>query len=77
MTIGCLLLAFYLVRLTGQDGQAIIIDSAQVATIREPPAMAKRFHKDVRCLVHLTDGHSIAVIEPCAVVHELLEGEPD
>jgi hypothetical protein len=69
--------ALSFVLLTGPDGQEVRINPSHVVTVREPRNVEGHFHKDVRCLVHLDDGKFVAVIEPCKVVRELLEGEPD
>jgi len=71
-------LAFELLRLTGPDGQVMELNVDQVVSLREPRGELKgHFHKDIKCLIHTTDGKFIAVLEPCAVVHELMTGEPD
>jgi hypothetical protein len=70
-------LVLSLVQLTGPDGQLVEVNPAHVVTVREPRNIEGHFHNDVKCLVHLDDGKFVAVIEPCAVVRALLEGEPD
>jgi hypothetical protein len=66
------------IQLMGPDGQVIIVNPDQVVTVREPRhGVDGHFHKDVRCLLHMTDGHFVAVVDPCAVVRDLLEAEPD
>jgi hypothetical protein len=70
-------LALSFVALTGPDGQIVVINREHVVTVREPRKVEGHFHKDVKCLVHMDDGKFVAVIEPCDIVRQLLEDEPD
>ena len=69
------LLAYHLIRLTGPEGQEVELNADQIVSLREPRGET-HFPKDVRCLIHTSDGKFIGVIESCKIVHELL-AEPD
>lgn len=70
-------LAMHLVRLSGPDGQEIIVNKDQVVTVRTPRNIEGHFHKDVKCIIHLADGKFVAVVEPCDIVRQLLEEDAD
>jgi len=77
MMAGVIFIMSQMITLTGPEGQEIAVSPSQVVTVRKPRELEGHFPKGVQCLVHMTDGKFIAVIEPCRVVRELLEGEPD
>jgi len=66
------LLALYLIQLTGPDHQIIRINPAEVSNIRTPRG-SDHFAPGTRCLVFMTDGRPITVMETCDEVRELLE----
>jgi len=69
------IVAILFIELHAPDGQKIDINPAEVNTVREPREGAEgHFAKGVKCLVTMTDGKFIAVIEPCDAVVRYLEG---
>ena len=62
-----ILLAVYLVALTGPNEQRIEVNPAQVVSLRAPRS-EEHFAQGVQCLLHTVDGKFIAVVEPCDAV---------
>jgi hypothetical protein len=61
------------------DGREIDINPAQVTHMREAQpdeAENKAFTGGVRCMINLTDGKFVTVVEECAVVRRKLEQQP-
>ena len=54
------------------DGREVGVSAPQVTSLR-PAAEGKHFTKQARCMVSLTDGKFVAVIEPCRTVQKLME----
>ena len=56
------------------DGGEIIVNSAQITSLRSTPGSLKgQVTGPANCLVGLTDGKFAAVVESCAQVKHLLE----
>ena len=71
--IAQLLLALNLVEFTGPDKQMVEVNPDEIVSIREPRGEVQaHFHKDVKCLIFMSDGKFIGVIENCHVVVEKL-----
>lgn len=72
-----LALALHLILLHSIDGHEITIASQQVTSLRahQPGKPNKLMTDDANCLIGLTDGRFVTVIESCAEVRELLKGE--
>jgi len=66
--------ALSLIILHRADGGEVIINPAQVTSLRATAGSLGRLAPHGHCLVGLTDGKFVAVIEPCGDVKRLLEG---
>ena len=62
-----------LVGLIGPDGQRIQVNPAEVANIREPRGQ-DHFDIDIKCVIYMSNGNFIGVIEDCDTVRDKLEG---
>jgi len=69
-----LLLAFFLIWLTGPDEQEIGVNREQVVSIRAP-RKTDDVYPGIHCLIHTTDGKVVTVTETCDEVREQLEGD--
>jgi len=70
--------AAVLIILHGPDGHEIRIAPEQVTSLRAAKAgeEGKYFVDTVHCMVNLTDGKFVTVVEPCEIVQKLMrEGE--
>jgi hypothetical protein len=76
-----LLVAITLVELHGPTGQNIEINTAEISSLREPVDLSRDHHhwaKGIRCIIVMSNGKYIAVIEDCQTVAQKLtshEGE--
>lgn len=68
-----IILAVNLIQFTGPENQVVEINPAQVVTTRKPRNTEGHFNKNIKCLIHTTDGKYVAVVEDCEVVHQRLE----
>lgn len=66
--------ALSLIILHRADGGEVIINPAQVTSLRATAGSLGRLAPHGHCLVGLTDGKFVAVIEPCGEIKRLLEG---
>jgi hypothetical protein len=74
ITIGQILLALHLVRLTGPDNQLVLINPEQVIALRDPRGRpGEHFHQSVHCLVFTADSKYTPVTETCPEVRRRLE----
>lgn len=72
--IGALLLiALQLIVLHRSDGGNVIINTAQITSLRSPAGHLGRLAPSGHCIVHLTDGKFVVVLEACAEVERQLE----
>lgn len=56
------------------DGGEVAINPAHVTSLRGTPgSLGRLLPHEAHCLVGLTDGKFVAVIEPCNIVKQLLE----
>jgi hypothetical protein len=65
-----------LVTLHMVDGRVVVINPEQVTRLGEARLAdddGKQLHPDVRCVVYLTDGKYVSVVEECAEVRKLME----
>jgi hypothetical protein len=62
-----------LVSLIGPDGQHIEVNPAEVANIREPRGQ-DHFDSGIKCVIYMSNGNFIGVIEDCVTVRGKLEG---
>jgi hypothetical protein len=65
--------AVFLLLLHAPDGQAIEINPHEVSSIREPPKGHDHVQKDVHCVVFMTNGKFIGVVEDCKTVVDRFE----
>jgi hypothetical protein len=66
--------ALALVLLHRADGGTVTIAANHVTSLRETPgSLGKQVPDATRCLVGLTDGKFVAVLETCTEVRRLLE----
>ena len=56
------------------DGGEVLINPAQVTSIRNPEGRYRNLIPVGRCIIDLTDRKFIMVAEPCAEVRKMLEG---
>ena len=65
MVIATALAALQLIFVHGPDGQRIELNVDQISSIREPREREGHFAREVQCLVFMTNGKWIGVIETC------------
>ena len=64
----------FLLLLHAPDGQEIRIAPDQVTSLHAPrPSGDHHFTSAVRCLVNLTDGKFVSVVENCTDIQKMLE----
>jgi hypothetical protein len=69
-----LLIAFSLVLLHRADGYEVIVNPSQVTSLRATIGRpSKLVPQGTRCMVGLTDGKFVSVVESCDEVRKLLE----
>jgi hypothetical protein len=56
------------------DGHAIEVNPKEISSIRDRSESEGHFHRDVACVLSMTNGKFIAVIEPCKAIVEMIEG---
>lgn len=66
--------ALCLIILHRADGADVFINPAQVTSLRVTAGPLGKLAPHGHCVVGLTDGKFVSVIEPCAEVKRLLEG---
>lgn len=72
--IGALALALNFVVLHRSDGYEVSVNPAHITSLRSiPGSLGKLMPHDTRCMVGMTDGKFVAVIETCIAVKRLLE----
>jgi hypothetical protein len=70
-----LMIALALIILHRADGREVAINPPQVTSLRAPSGPLDRLAPyGAHCIVGLTDGKFIAVIETCKNVQQMLEG---
>lgn len=69
-----LLAAIELLEVHGPDGQVAMINTHEIATLREPAAfdLRRHFARGTRCIVLTTDGKFLAVTESCGELRAML-----
>jgi uncharacterized protein YlzI (FlbEa/FlbD family) len=72
-----LIAALAMIVLHTGDGREIGINPKQVTSMREARETNKHFTDKVRCMVNLTDGKFVAVLETCDVVRNKIEQPRD
>jgi hypothetical protein len=67
-----MILAVLLVVLHTVDGREVGVNPPQVTSLR-PAAEGKHFTRQAQCMISLSDGKFVAVVETCAAVRRKLE----
>lgn len=68
------MLAIGLLVLHRADGGEVMIAPAHITSLRSMPgSLGRMLPHEARCMVGLTDGKFVGVIEPCSTVKRLLE----
>lgn len=73
------MIAVALLVLHAPDGHEIRVNPAFVTTLhatRPSGSPNKLMTDEIQCVVYLTDGKYVSVVEPCADVQRMLEGKP-
>jgi hypothetical protein len=69
-----LYLVLHLLLVHAPDGQVIEINPHEISSIREPRnTEGQHWQKDVHCILSMTNGKFIAVVEDCNTVTERFE----
>lgn len=70
-----ILAVIVLILLHGPDGHEIRVNMHQVTSLHasKPGEDNKLFTDDVKCIVGLADGKFVSVVEPCHIIHHMLE----
>jgi hypothetical protein len=63
--------ALGMIALTGPDSQRIDVAPSAIVSLREPRG-PEHFAPGVRCLLHMSDGRVVTVVETCDTVRERL-----
>jgi hypothetical protein len=67
-------LALHLLLVHAPDGQAIQVNPGEISSIREPrDTEGQHWQKGVRCILSMTNGKFIAVVEDCPAIVEAME----
>jgi hypothetical protein len=70
------LILLQLIVLHRSDGGEVTINPAQITTLRTPAGPLAHLSPFARCIVYLTDGKQVAVLETCEAVKTRLEPPP-
>lgn len=72
--LAALLIALDLLEVHGPDGQIALVNTHEIATLREPATfdLRRHFAKGSRCIILTTDGKFLAVVETCAELRAAL-----
>lgn len=65
--------ALVLVLLHRADGGLVYVAASQVTSLHARSAGVRLVHQAANCVVWLSDGKVLAVLEPCDVVRRLLD----
>jgi hypothetical protein len=73
-----LAIVLHLIVLHTVDGHEVSINPKQVTSLHaaKDDQANKHYVEDARCIISLTDGKFVTVIERCDAVRKLLEGAP-
>lgn len=71
--LSALLIALQLITLHRSDGGEVTINSQQVTSLRSPAGRLGKLAPGGHCIIHLTDGKFVTVLEACAEVKRQLE----
>jgi hypothetical protein len=63
----------HLILVHAPDNQIIEINPHEISSIREPRDAEGYWQKNVRCVLSMTNGKFIAVVEDCKTVVEMVE----
>ena len=74
MKVAAVLLALHLIFVHGPDNQRILLNVDEISSIREPrKATESHFGKDIRCLIFMTNGQFLGIMESCEEIHEKIK----
>ena len=63
--------------LHGPDGREVYINPEEITSLRadraDQPKDSKMFTEGVHCMVNLSDGKYVTVVESCAVIDKMME----
>jgi hypothetical protein len=67
------LIAAIFVTVTAPGGNEIVVNATEISSIRQPSEVSSgHLAKDVHCVLFMTSGQSIGVVETCREVVKLL-----
>jgi len=64
--------ALHLLTVHGPGNQIIELNIDAISSVREPRRSEGHFHRDVRCLLIMTNGRIVTVVETCNQINDLL-----
>jgi hypothetical protein len=67
------LLALHLIIVHAPNGDEIELNTNEVSSLREPRDAEGHYHKDVNCVIFMTNGRFISATESCKDIHAMLE----
>lgn len=68
------LVAVTFIFLHAPGGAGIIINPHEITSMRQRPSAGDQFFVgNAECMINLTDGKFVAVIEACETVHQMIE----
>lgn len=70
---GAALILLQLIVLHRADGGEVTVNAAQITSLRAPAGPLGKLVPSGNCIVGLTDGKYVAVLEPCAAIKQHLE----
>lgn len=68
-----ILAASHFVTLSGPDNITVDLNIDQIVSLRSPRDNDRIVHKDAHCIVFLSDGKFIAVVEECPKIRALID----
>lgn len=74
VALAALAIGVHLLVLHRSDGGEVWINADQVTSLRSPAGRLDRLAPEGHCLIGLTDGKFVGVLESCAEVKQQLEG---
>jgi len=69
--------ALHLILVHAPDGQMIEVNPHEISSIREPRESEGHFQKNVNCVLWMTNGKFIGVVEECDAILDMIAKVPD
>ena len=66
--------AVYFILLHGPDEQDIQLNVNEISSVREPRSVESHWKDEVHCVVFMTNGKFLGVVEDCAQVIQKIKG---